>query len=270
MTIYEDIENLSSLQEIKYPDIFQIYTTVVDNGILIPKYGYGVILITDRATNGLESLSNLNIGNYIKYLYLPKQVMVYNKRFSINRSQFSDSIMSNQLAVIQSPKVISKSFLLDLTPYIGFLFNRFNYLKYVKESIKFINSTIDSIKSELKDGVINKWIILYILDDKYLQDSLKLVDRELYGYTFIKNIQLNNKSTNALGTNIDSIFLCHCGNGNKSTICKMYDKNIQVDYSRVRNLLMVVKPNIISSDSNISTNEEENTNTNNKNEEKKK
>ena len=93
MTTYEDIENLSSLQEIKYPDIFQIYTTV-DNGILIPKDGYGVILIADRATNGLESLSNLNIGNYIKYLYLPKQVMVYNKRFSINRSQFSDSIIN--------------------------------------------------------------------------------------------------------------------------------------------------------------------------------
>ena len=251
----------------KYPDVFQLYTTI-DTGILIPKDGYGVILISDRGINGLESLSNLNIGNYVKYLYLPKQIMVYNKRFSINRSQFSDSIMSNQLAVIQSPKALTKSFLLDLTPYISFLFNRFNYLKYVNESIKFINNTIDSIKKELKPGVINKWIILYILDDRYLQDSLRLVDRELYGYTFIKNIQLNNKSTNALDTNIDSIFLCHCSSMmNNSKVIKMYDKNALVDYSRVRNLLMKVKPNILSSDNtdttdNNVTNKESNTTNN--------
>ena len=237
----EELLELSALQEIKYPDRYLLYTTV-DNGILIPKDKYAVLLISDRSVNGLESLSKLNIGNLLKYIFLPKQISVYNKRFSINRSQFSDSIAENHLSVVQMPKAISKSFILDITPYISFLFNRFNIFKYSTEAIKFINNTITGIKNELKSGVIDKWIILYILDDKNIGGDIKLSDRQLYGYTFLRNVMLNNKSTNALGTLIDNIFLCHCSM--QTRISKIYDKNQLADYSRIRNILMKIKPNL--------------------------
>ena len=239
----KQVQELTTLQEIKYPDRYLLYTTV-DNGILIPKDKYGIILIADRGVNGLDSLSKLNIGNLVKYLFLPKQVSVYNKKFATNRSQFSDAISANHLAVVQAPKAITKSFILDITPYISFLYNRFNIFKYSTEAIKFINSTIAGIQKELQSNVIDKWIILYILDDKYIGSESRITDRQLYGYTFLKNIMLNNKKTNALGTLIDNIFLCHCGM--KTQISMIYDKNQIADYSRIRNIIMKIKPNLVT------------------------
>ena len=105
---------MNFLNEAMYPDVFTLYKTK-DNGIVIPKDKYGVILLVDRATNGLESLNSLNIGDQCKYLYLPRQVTVYNKKFSINRSQYSSIITQNGFAVVQSPQAIAHSFILDVT-----------------------------------------------------------------------------------------------------------------------------------------------------------
>ena len=228
------------LQESKYPEVFNLYNTR-DNGVIIPKDKYGVILLVDRATNGLESLSNLNIGTLCKYIYLPKQVSVYNKRFSVNRSQYSSIIAQNGLAVVQSPKAVTHSFILDVTPYVSFLFNRFNIYKYAIESMKFINNTINALNSEMIPNTINKWVMLYCIDDKYINSQTVFTDKQLYGYGILKNIMVNNKQAGCLGI-LDDIFLCHIGT-NGTNVLKIYDKQQPCDYSKIRSLILSIKPN---------------------------
>ena len=234
------IITLELLQESKYPEAFNLYNTR-DNGVIIPKDKYGVILLVDRATNGLESLSNLNIGTLCKYIYLPKQVSIYNKRFSVNRSQYSSIISQNGLAVIQSPKAVTHSFILDVTPYVSFLFNRFNIYKYAIESMKFINNTINALNSEMIPNTINKWVMLYCINDKYINSQTVFTDKQLYGYGILKNIMVNNKQAGCLGI-LDDIFLCHIGT-NGTNVLKIYDKQQPCDYSKIRSLILSIKPN---------------------------
>ena len=200
-------------------------------------------MLVDRAINGIESLSKVNYGKYLKFLFLPRVITVYNKKFSLNKNQFQDSINENKLNVIQNLKSIFQSFMIDITPYISFLYNRFPIAQYSTQAIKFINNTIISLKNEVKENTIDKWIILYVIDDKYFVS--KVNEKFLYGYTFIKNIMLNNKAQNALGTEIDNIFIY-----GKNKVIKIYDKTIESDFSRVRSIISSLIPNIKIEDNN--------------------
>ena len=188
----------------------------------------------------------------MKFIFLPRIISVYNKKFSVNRNQFQDSINQNRLTVIQQPNALSQSFILDITPYISFLYNRFPIQKYSLEAIKFINTTINSLKNNIKENTIDKWIVLYVIDEKYMVP--KLNDKDLYGYAFFRNFLLNNKKENALGTEIDNVFLF-----SNNIVIKIYDKTIPIDYSRARNIIIKSIPNIVVDDN---QQEQENINTN--------
>lgn len=233
---------MEPLQEIKTPDKFHLFNTR-DNSILIPKNGYGVLILTDRATNGIESLSKINMGRQVRYLYLPKSIKVYTKLFTVNRSEFKDSIGAAKLGTIQMPDMIRQSFILDITPYISFLFNRFNIYKFVDHSISFINNTIQNIKAAIDDNnLIKKWILIHIIDDSYLTG--KLIDKQMYSYMYLRSFIRANKQSEALGPNLDQAFLYHVGSkGNQ--IRKIYEKEEGCDYNRVRNLIMQIKPDLV-------------------------
>lgn len=238
--------HLELLQELKAPSVFNLYNTR-DNSILLPKKDYGVLLLVDRAVNGLSSLTRLNVGKQIKYLYLPKQIKVYNKKFSINRNNFNDDINRLRLNVVQIPAMLTQSFIVDITPFVSFLFSRFNIYKYNEECIKFIDSTIGSLISGMKPGAIKKWILLYVIDDSYIGEA-SIIDKHLYGYALIRAFMLNNKQTGVLGSNLDDVFMCHVSNRGANEVRKIYNKEIPVDYSRMRNLIVRIKPQIFTSD----------------------
>lgn len=231
------------LQELKMPSVFNLYNTR-DNSILLPKKEYGVLLLVDRSTNGLKTLSRFNIGKQLRYLYLPKQIQVYNKRFSINRSNFADEISAAKLNVVQMPSALTQSFIVDITPFIAFLFGRFNIYKYNIEAIKFINSTITSLSKSINSNVIKKWILLYVIDDQYFDGPI--IDKHLYGYAFLRTFMNNNKQPGALGPNLDDVFLCHVhvSNSGANEVRKIYNKDTPVDFSRVRNMIIRIKPDI--------------------------
>lgn len=246
MLIDSNNQQLELLQELKAPAVFNLYNTR-DNSILLPKKDYGVLLLVDRAVNGLSSLTRFNVGRQLKYLYLPKQIKVYNKRFSLNRNNFTNDINQLKFNVVQMPAMLTQSFIVDITPFVSFLFSRFNIYKYNEECIRFINSTIESLVSGMKPGAIKKWILLYIIDDNHIGET-SIIDKHLYGYALIRTFMLHNKQAGILGNYLDDVFLCHVSNKGANEVRKIYNKEIPVDYSRMRNLIVRIKPQIFTSD----------------------
>ena len=209
------------------------------------------MLLVDRATNGFKTLGRFNIGKQLRYLYLPKQIQVYNKRFSINRNNFAEEISAIKLNVVQMPSALTQSFIVDITPFIAFLFGRFNIYKYNSEAIRFINSTIESLSKNINSNVIKKWILLYVIDDQYFDGAI--VDKHLYGYAFLRTFMNNNKQVGSLGAYLDDVFLCHVSNNKANEVRKIYNKDNPVDFSRVRNMIIRIKPDISIDSDNTTT-----------------
>ena len=237
-------ESLQILDEIKLPDNFALYTTR-DTGLLIPKKDFGVLLLADRVSNGYNLLSGINRGQQLRYAYLPKQLKVYNKIFTIKKEEVSTDINQNNLILMQNLASINQSFITDITPYISFLYSKFSPIRFVKEGLAFINRLISSMITQMPNPPA-KWIILYLLDSSILEGAI--IDKQLFGYLFIKTFMNQNKNASALGPNLDDVFLCHINGNGINTIRKIYNKYEPCDYSRVKSILTNIKPDIMIDD----------------------
>ena len=98
------------------------------------------------------------------------------------------------------------------------------------------------MNAAMPSNTINKWILLYCIDDKIISNTTVLTDKQLYGYAILNNIMLHNRQAGCLG-NIDNVFLCNV----KSTganVLLIYDKQVPPEYSTIRSLLINLKPNL--------------------------
>ena len=225
-----ETNNNQTNEEEQVTNISPIPETTISNGI-------GLLLLVDRGVNGLTTLSNNpSILKQFDQIYLPKQISIYNQSFAIKKD-ILDSTLSLKKQIIDIPNNITKSFLVDITPYISFIFSRFNEDKYVSESIKFINNTITSLSSNIKSN-ITKWIVMYILDDTLVNDG-HLLDRQLFGYCFLHAMFLGDQKSKIFGDNLSEIILCHNG-----SYFKIYDKTEIIDYAKVYKIFNSIKPNI--------------------------
>ena len=222
------------LQE-QQPNSFQLYSK--DSSLDIANSGYGVLFLVDRGVNGLNTLANLNIAREVNGIYLPKEITIYGKTFQI-KQDIIDSALNLKKEIFSAPQDIKSSFILDITPYISFIFSRFNDDKYAAEAIKFITNSVKLLKANT-NNIITKWIIVYIIDDSLVNNG-KLLDRQLYGYCFLRALFLNDQKSNIFNDNIDDIYLCH-----NQDIFKIYDKLSTIDYSKVYTIFNSIKPNII-------------------------
>ena len=112
------------LQE-QQPNSFQLYSK--DSSLDIANSGYGVLFLVDRGVNGLNTLANLNIAREVNGIYLPKEITIYGKTFQI-KQDIIDSALNLKKEIFSAPQDIKSSFILDITPYISFIFMYCTYI----------------------------------------------------------------------------------------------------------------------------------------------
>lgn len=157
----------------------KLHSTMAPN-LTIPRKGYIIHLLVEGSPIGATYFDRLPLNMPPLYAYQPKSLRVFNKLLITKTEEVKKNYKSLNVYPVISMFSHNKTFVYDITPYMYYMRNKLEALRYVEIGTNFMQNTVTSF-----DSLGNEQILLYIVDSSILGQKINMKDMHLFNLLYL-------------------------------------------------------------------------------------